>query len=108
MVKRIPVRKVCERDFSYLTLFNSPLSLSQLRTKTATSVPTPSESTTIESLPDDLLEHIAEILQEERLFASLSALDQTSKRMSGVCKKVLWQDVTLKTEAQMMALMARE
>jgi hypothetical protein len=51
------------------------------------------------------LEHIAEILQTERLFASLAALDQTSKKMSGVCKKVLWQDVTLKNEAQLKAVM---
>jgi hypothetical protein len=54
------------------------------------------------------LEHIAEILQAERLFASLSALDRTSKRFSGVCKKVLWEDVTLKKESQMKRMMLKE
>jgi hypothetical protein len=82
------------------------LSESQPGIRTATIIPTPSKSTNINSLPDDLLEHIAEILQVDRLLASLSALDRTSKRFSGVCKKVLWQDVTLKKESQLkMAMM---
>lgn len=65
----------------------------------------PTSINNIYSLPDDLLEVIAIILQTERQFASLSALDQTSKRFSAVCKQVLWQDVTLKSRGQLKKLM---
>jgi hypothetical protein len=104
MGKRIPSRKV-GNAVSPIVLCLTFLYHSQPHIKTAKTVTKLSQTTTINSLPDDLLEHIAEILQAERLFASLSALDRTSKRFSGVCKKALWQDVTLTKESQLKVVL---
>jgi hypothetical protein len=104
MGKRTPNRKASNAVSPIVSCLTF-LPNSQPHIKMATTVTKLSQTTTIDSLPIDLLEHISEILQAERLFATLSALDRTSKRFSRVCKKTLWQDVTFTKESQMKVVM---